>query len=439
VSRTLAIVSFVVAVVIAVAIMFGLWSVSVELERRQASTLADELQLALSRAASTYPVSFGPLNELRDELMKGDRDNLEGRFDEVLPDYADLQTTVARFLQERCPGMESRSIVKVVRATLVEEELFWDQNPGLGSTISKESGFVSAEHSLFLDANGLSVEVLFEAAAVNVNELLGTRRQSLRIGAVSLAVLLLISLGITLRAIVYSRTIGALQIELIDTLAHELHTPLTTLHIGLRTISDDLEPEKAEVVVCLQRQIHRLQRLTERVTASSRTLLHSAIPELAVYKPDEELETLLMDRFSESVQSGILQVSLNAPDATVLADRADLETLVGNLLENALKYGVLQVRNQVPPAHVVVSTRSEGKWFVVAVEDSGPGMRHKATRHLLRPFKRGRHATSGLGLGLYLCHRIARRMGGKMRIDSSQLGGVCARVKVPLFRKVSGR
>ncbi|MCP4896590.1 MAG: HAMP domain-containing histidine kinase [bacterium] len=434
-SRTLASIAFLVALTIAAAIMVGLWRVAGELEQRQTSMLAGELQLALSRAASSHTVDFDGLSELREQLQNGDLDNLDERFRSALPDYSNLENDVDRLLQERWIGLQSRAIVKVIRATLEEEELYREGHSPLGSTTDKSSGYVSAEHSLFLDAGGLSVEVLFEAAGVNVDELLGARLRQLRIGAITLAVLLLISLAITMRAIVYSRTIGAYQTDLIDTLAHELHTPLTTLHIGLRTLSPNLDEEGTEIAERLQRQIRRLQRLTERVTASSRALLHSATPDLAVNAPDKEIETLLGERFPESLKSGILQLRLGADNATILADRVDLEILIGNLVENALKFASDSRRTEAPTPHVVVSTTRKQRRLAIKIDDNGPGFDRKVARRFFRPFRRGNNAASGLGLGLYLCRRIARRMNGRLSIGRSNLGGACASVTIPLFRK----
>jgi signal transduction histidine kinase len=301
--------------------------------------------------------------------------------------------------------------------------------------MARDPDEVTVQNSLFLEAGRLGVEVVFEASCVNASEVLAPKVRSVRLGAIVLAALLALSLGVTLRAVVYSRSVGAYQRELIDALAHELHTPLTTLHVGLRTLEDHVGEDNSQTVQRLLRQVRRLQRLAQRVTAGSRALLHDAAPDLAVRRPDEEIERQLEERFPEALQSGSLVPLLNAPDATVLAASADLEILVCNLVENAIKHGGREGTQRRSSLRVMVATRLEGQKFVLRVEDDGPGQHPKLNRHLIRPFVRGDETTGGLGLGLYLCRRIARRLGGRLSLGPSELGGMRARVTLPLFRE----
>ncbi len=438
VSRALAVIACLVTLSIAAAMLVGLWRIGSEVKQREMSILAGELQLALSRAAGTHPVDFDLLHELRGHLLAGDEANLQSRLEAALPDYSNLEQQLQQLLHERHPQLDSRAIAMVGRVTLMDKKLGDGMLLPLGGATTSLSGSVTARHALFLEAGGFNLEVLFEAAFVNVEAELGPRLLPLRLGAIVLALLLVISSIVTLRAIVYSRTIGAYQSELIDTLAHELHTPLTTLHIGLRTLTDSLDEAGIDVVERLQRQVRRLQRLTERVTVTSRALLHDAAPNLALRQPDAEIRSLLTERFPEPLSAGTLQLQLNAPNAQILADQTDLEVLVGNLVENALKFTTGPNRHQKLPAHTLVSTIRLQKLLMIRVDDNGPGITRKIAQHFSHPFRRGTQAASGLGLGLYLCRRIVRRMGGRITIGKSQLGGVSAQIMIPLFRKEDG-
>jgi signal transduction histidine kinase len=430
VGRALAATAGLVILIITAAMLVGLWQIADQVREREVALLEGELRLALSRAANAPPVDFAALFELRERLQAGERDDLPNRLAAALPDYSGLAARTQQLLAEQHPTLLVRASAYVGRVTLLgDRELTGGVPVSLSGTETSLTGTITARHGLFLQSGDLAIEIMFEAACSNVDAELTPRLRPLRLGAITLALLLLASSAVTLRAIIYSRTIGAYQNELIDTLAHELHNPVTTLHVGLRTLADNLDEDDRGVIDRLNRQLRRLQRLTERVTVTSRALLHDARPNLALLEPDEEIGSLLAERFPEPLQAGTLRLQQGASGVRVLADRADLEVLVGNLVENALKFSAEFETAQ----RVLVSTCRRGQRLVITVEDSGPGIEGRLARRLIRPFRQGGQTASGLGLGLFLCRRIARRMRGRLRIGRSELGGACVQVTAPLF------
>ena len=72
----------------------------------------------------------------------------------------------------------------------------------------------------------------------------------------------------------------------------------------------------------------------------------------------------------------------------------------------------------------------------LAVRDYGPGIPSSETRELFKPFRksarRAAESSPGVGLGLALSRRLARRMHGDLVIDSSAETGACFVLSLPM-------
>ena len=100
---------------------------------------------------------------------------------------------------------------------------------------------------------------------------------------------------------------------------------------------------------------------------------------------------------------------------TVLGDRRQLVAAVYNLLDNAVKYspggGVIEIDLTREPDEVLVR-----------VADEGIGLPDGSAEEIFQPFGRAPNAAArnlpGLGLGLYVCRRIAESHGGRLWAES---------------------
>ena len=101
-----------------------------------------------------------------------------------------------------------------------------------------------------------------------------------------------------------------------------------------------------------------------------------------------------------------------------------------NLVENALRYTPADGR----PVEVALSTATDAVELRVA--DHGRGMSAHDLARVTEPFYRAdparSRATGGLGLGLYLCRRIAEAHGGTLAIRSEIGSGTEVLVRLPL-------
>ena len=115
------------------------------------------------------------------------------------------------------------------------------------------------------------------------------------------------------------------------------------------------------------------------------------------------------------------------------ADETRLKQVLLNLLSNAVKF---------TPAggHVTVSAWLEAGGLVIAVADTGIGMRAQDIPLALEPFRQVDAVLSrryeGTGLGLPLAKRLTELHGGTLEIDSMPGRGTTVRIRLPALRMI---
>ena len=76
-----------------------------------------------------------------------------------------------------------------------------------------------------------------------------------------------------------------------------------------------------------------------------------------------------------------------------------------------------------------------GRWLALTVRDHGPGLHPKVVRRLFRPFSKSAHdaaqSAPGVGLGLALSRRLARVLGGDLRLEENGSSGAAFTLTIP--------
>ena len=232
------------------------------------------------------------------------------------------------------------------------------------------------------------------------------------------AVLGLVGVGSLLKA---SVTLSQRRADFVSAVTHELRTPLTTFRLYTEMLADGMvqAEERPSYLAILKREADRLGHLVENVLTFSRLERRAAaarIESLPLAGLLEKVVPLLRDR---AAQEGLaFEVESGTVEARVRVDVASVEQILLNLVDNACKYAPGQ------PLHL--SSRRSGRHAVLRLRDHGPGIDPRDRRRIFRPFHRSaaRAAGSapGVGLGLALSRRLARQMGGDLRLAGSEEG-----------------
>jgi signal transduction histidine kinase len=209
----------------------------------------------------------------------------------------------------------------------------------------------------------------------------------------------------------------------VATASHELRTPIASLAAVLELTEGDLRTdpprvaEAAEGVARARRQSERLARLARDLLDLSRLDAEVALRREPV--DVGELCRAVASEFAAPASERPLELRLEptAERCDALADPVGVARIVRTLLENALRY--------TPPGGVVtIGVSRRGEHVIVAVSDSGPGVRPEERERIFERFERGSagQGAAGFGLGLAIGRELARRMGGDLRVDDARGG-----------------
>ncbi len=147
---------------------------------------------------------------------------------------------------------------------------------------------------------------------------------------------------------------------------------------------------------------------------------------LFVAQPDGRLLEERLD-----VAASIARLARDWPDldvrvagsAAVTADARAFDTIVRNLLQNAVVHG---------DARQVEVTIGGDDRVVIQMVDDGRGVAPETVPRLGQPFGRGIGSVGGSGMGLFVCRRVAGRMGGALRFGATAAGrGLAVELELP--------
>jgi signal transduction histidine kinase len=225
------------------------------------------------------------------------------------------------------------------------------------------------------------------------------------------------------------RVAGAANTELrfATDAAHELRTPLTILRTGLEVTLGRERPtsDYVEALMHALGETVALCRMADELLTLAR-LDHESTVERAPL----DLQALVrevIEAVEPLIQARQLAIRTSLDGAvTVNGNRDHLRRLIVNLLDNALKF--------TPAAGWIAIGLSphDGKAHLL-IADSGPAIPVEDLPRIFDRFFRGKaHGQSGSGLGLSLCHEIARLHGGEIAAANLATGGVEFVLTLPL-------
>ena len=260
-------------------------------------------------------------------------------------------------------------------------------------TVRNDLGVLGLTHPEGLDATALqAAEALADQAAIALERVRLSRDAA--------------------EAAASAKTHG-LRTALLNSLSHDLRTPLTgirgaaeTLRANWQQLNDAV---RADLLASIDQDIARMTRFLANITDMTRL-------EAGEIKP--RLEAIPIETLIEAAVARVsgLHVTVSVPDPppVVMADGTLAEQALVNVLENALKYA--------PDwSQVAIRVASRGAMTAISVADEGIGIAADALPHVFDSFYRARLADRvipGTGLGLAIARGLLEAMGGDISAQS---------------------
>ncbi len=252
----------------------------------------------------------------------------------------------------------------------------------------------------------------------------------LSIGTTFIALLLagvIVYLVLSVKAINLSRR----QSNFIDSVTHELKSPMTSMKLYLQTLSRHQvsQQEQGDFYRFMLEDLDRLDHLIDQMLVAGR--LDSG--RLDGEREDVELAAVLgecAETVCLSYRVPPQTVALDLEPCTVRARRVDLTIIFRNLIDNAVKYAGRE-------PHVAVSLRPGSYGMAIArVSDNGRGIPRHLRRKIFGRFVRLgselEREKPGTGLGLYIVRTLVRQLRGRIHVEDGEDGpGTVFEVQLP--------
>ena len=228
------------------------------------------------------------------------------------------------------------------------------------------------------------------------------------------------------------KRVAEIKTDFINNITHELKTPLSTLSLATKTLTNNYAKDNKEIfsdaIQVIERQNTRLQNLIDQVLKSS-----LGYQQIQLQKEPFNVTTFLDDLLNDyelTISKKItIHRTLESTGMLLNGDTFYISTAIINLLNNSIKYGGTTLK-----VGYFLDTKDNN--HTISVADNGIGISVKYHKHIFDKFYRvsekDTHNYKGLGLGLYYTNQIIKAHNGTINVASGTNEGTTFIVKIPV-------
>ena len=220
--------------------------------------------------------------------------------------------------------------------------------------------------------------------------------------------------------------------DFVSLVAHELHTPLTSLGLAAEALAErdggHTHTTVERMSQLIVRQAGRLNRLVDAMLDAS----NIGAGHFAVDREEVDLSEVVREQVEVcaprlSKVGSTIALDIEGP-LVGWYDRLRIEGVVASLLDNAVKFS--------GGKPIEVSARRDAGEAVVRVRDHGVGIAPEQLQRTWEPYQRAWSTRSygGLGLALHVARTTVAAHGGTISVESRVGEGTTFTVRVPLQR-----
>jgi PAS domain S-box-containing protein len=223
--------------------------------------------------------------------------------------------------------------------------------------------------------------------------------------------------------------------DFLATMSHEMRTPLNGV-LGMARILEgqEADPDRQAMLRIIRESGEHLLAVINDILDLAKIEAGRLVLDARPLKLCCLVERVLAVHRLQAGEKGIaLRVNcIGAPEDTIrLGDEQRLAQILHNIVGNAVKF--------TEQGEVVLTVdASATDRLVFEIADTGPGMPREELERVFEEFTQGQGGIArrhgGTGLGLTIVRRLARLMGGDVRLSSASGQGLVARIDLHLPR-----
>lgn len=216
------------------------------------------------------------------------------------------------------------------------------------------------------------------------------------------------------------------QRRFLGDISHELCTPIARARVALGVLEEHGDPAQKRYVETAAEEIEHMSGLVNELLQFSKAGL--AVAEAAA-EPVVigEVIARVIEREAEPGSDVRL---IGGAELTVMAQPAGLFRAVSNLVRNAVRYAGAD-------GPIVISSKRDGDFVILSVEDQGPGLPEEALDRVFTPFYRLDDSRSresgGVGLGLAMVKTLVEASGGTVSCRNLSPQGLEVSIRLRQF------
>jgi two-component system sensor histidine kinase KdpD len=213
---------------------------------------------------------------------------------------------------------------------------------------------------------------------------------------------------------------------LLDALAHEFQTPLTSIRAGIDAMLAE-SPGRDQ-----QEWLEIMDEESGRLSAMMTEAIQMARIEAGHVDLDKQTHTVedLVHSALENKMGNMAQIEIDLPEGLppVAADAGLIRLVIRQIAGNALKYSQ-------PGTPVTIRARAGDDGVVISVIDRGPGIPAEEQRRIFEKYYRGKQGgdhLTGMGMGLPIARQIVEAHDGRVWVESQPGEGAVFSFNLPL-------
>jgi len=220
--------------------------------------------------------------------------------------------------------------------------------------------------------------------------------------------------------------------ELVDSVAHEMNTPISIILAQAEALRLKITDEKSvfeEEIAIIKKQSQRVKYYTKKLLNYSKGMPFEP-KKINVSKLFDECLFLLAPRFR--VQKIDVKKNYNSSSVQIVADRNQLEQVFINLLNNAIDAIGTQGEIKIKLSQVI---KGGIKAVEIKISDDGEGIAEENLSNIFKSFFTTKLPSRGTGLGLSISKAIINRHRGEISVESTTGKGTTFTIWLPLNLK----
>jgi two-component system sensor histidine kinase KdpD len=213
---------------------------------------------------------------------------------------------------------------------------------------------------------------------------------------------------------------------LLDALAHEFQTPLTSIRAGIDAmLAESPGRDQREWLEIMNEESGRLSAMMTEAIQMARIEAGHVDLDRQMHTVEDLVYSALEKEMAEGSQ---IEIDLPQGLPPVSADAGLIRLVIRQIAGNALKYSQ-------PGAPITVRAHAAETGVAITVSDRGPGIPAEEQRQIFEKYyrgKQGRGHLTGMGMGLPIARQVVEAHNGRVWVESQPGEGATFSFTLPL-------